>query len=70
MRLFTDLLFLHGHITNVELARALAGTDGSPSAPAPGSRREGKATEQAQRHAPVPSARTETTAKPTACLNP
>ena len=35
--LWTDLLFLHGHITNTDLARRLA--DAPPAAPKPRGRR-------------------------------
>ncbi|QCO66621.1 hypothetical protein E5843_00255 [Luteimonas yindakuii] len=43
MSIFRDLLFLHGHITDVELARSLAGADvvsdepGASAVPAPAS---------------------------------
>jgi hypothetical protein len=32
MSVYTDLLFMHGHIANVELARQLAGQDGTDAA--------------------------------------
>lgn len=34
MRIFTDLLFLHGHITNIDLARELAERDTAPTSKA------------------------------------
>lgn len=39
MSIFNDLLFLHGHIANVELARQLAGAKvAPPEAASPGQR--------------------------------
>lgn len=32
MSIYADLLFMHGHIANVELARQLAGDDATPPA--------------------------------------
>lgn len=39
MNIYSGLLFMQGHITNVELARQLAGVDAAPTAPpSPGKR--------------------------------
>lgn len=40
MNLYSGLLFLQGHITNVDLARQLAGEETAPAAPSPSARRE------------------------------
>ncbi|WP_147281693.1 hypothetical protein [Dyella solisilvae] len=54
--LWTNLLFMHGHITDPELARRLA-NDPSPSSRPSGKReRATKAAEAARKAAPVPVA--------------
>ena len=40
MNLYSGLLFLQGHITNVDLARQLAGEETAPAAPSPSGKRE------------------------------
>lgn len=40
MNFYSGLLFLQGHITNVELARQLAGGETAPAAPSPSAKRE------------------------------
>lgn len=40
MNFYSGLLFLQGHITNVDLARQLAGEETAPAAPSPSARRE------------------------------
>lgn len=40
MNLYSGLLFLQGHITNVDLARQLAGGETAPAAPSPSAKRE------------------------------
>jgi len=40
MNFYSGLLFLHGHITNVDLARQLAGEETAPAAPSPSGKRE------------------------------
>jgi hypothetical protein len=40
MNIYSGLLFLHGHITNVDLARQLAGGETAPTAPSPSGERE------------------------------
>lgn len=40
MNVYSGLLFLHGHITNVDLARQLAGEETAPAAPYPSAKRE------------------------------
>lgn len=40
MNIYSGLLFLHGHITDVDLARQLAGGETAPAAPSPSGKRE------------------------------
>lgn len=66
MRIFSDLLFLHGHITNVELARELAGV----KTVAPEADLEGReAAGEALHRVPVPAARSEVAGEPVACAD-
>ncbi|WP_269789739.1 hypothetical protein [Stenotrophomonas sp. Iso1] len=69
MRIFTDLLFLHGHIANVELARELAGANAAQPEAAPSNREERKAMEQAPHHPRASTTQSETPLKATACIN-
>lgn len=66
MRIFSDLLFLHGHITNVELARELAGVK-TVAAEADLEGRE--AAGQALHRVPVPATRSEVAGEPVACAD-
>jgi len=40
MNIYSGLLFLHGHIAHVDLARQLAGVETAPAAPSPSGKRE------------------------------
>ncbi|PZU28692.1 MAG: hypothetical protein DI584_05070 [Stenotrophomonas sp.] len=51
MSVYTDLLFMHGHIANVELARQLAGKD--DTAAAEGARDIGKMRRDERGHEPA-----------------
>lgn len=51
MSVYTDLLFMHGHIANVELARQLAGKD--DTAAAEGASDIGKMRRDERGHEPV-----------------
>ncbi|MNN28010.1 hypothetical protein D3C81_1415650 [compost metagenome] len=66
MRIFSDLLFLHGHITNVELARELAGVK-TVAAEADLEGRE--AAGEALHRVPVSAARSEVAGEPVACAD-
>ena len=66
MRIFSDLLFLHGHITNVELARELAGVKVvTPEADLEGREAAG----QTLHRVPVPATRSEAAGEPVACAD-
>lgn len=52
MSVYTDLLFMHGHIANVELARQLAGQDGTAAA-AQGASDIGKMCRDERGHEPA-----------------
>lgn len=52
MSVYTDLLFMHGHIANVELARQLAGEDGTAAA-AKGASDVGRTRRDERSHEPV-----------------
>lgn len=65
MSIFNDLLFLHGHIANVELARQLAGAKvAPPEAASPGQR---EAVEQP--HVPTSTTRREVDITSAACTH-
>jgi len=65
MSIFNDLLFLHGHIANVELARQLAGAKvAPPEAASPGQR---EAVEQP--HVPTSTMRREVDITSAACTH-
>lgn len=52
MSVYTDLLFMQGHIVNVELARQLAGEDGTAAA-AEGASDVGRTRRDERSHEPV-----------------
>jgi len=52
MSIFRDLLFLHGHIADVELARSLAGADAPAGAPDEPPAASPAMPSQGRRHAP------------------
>lgn len=52
MSVYTDLLFMHGHIANVELARQLAGKDDTAAA-AEGASDIGKTRRDERSHEPA-----------------
>ncbi|MNM73268.1 hypothetical protein D3C81_849880 [compost metagenome] len=67
MSIFNDLLFLHGHIANVELARQLAGAKvAPPEAASPGQR---EAVEQDRPQAPTTTTRREVDITSAACTH-
>ncbi|WP_449468129.1 hypothetical protein [Stenotrophomonas humi] len=67
MSVFNDLLFLHGHIANVELARELAGAKvAPPEAASPGQR---EAVAQDRPHVPASATRREVDSTPAVCAN-